>query len=56
MKTILNYVVADDVNVYAETNTREQARNHLRSVKAQGKKSAKIYKEEYALIQVDVVR
>lgn len=56
MKTILNYVVADEVNVYAETQTREQARNYLRSVKAQGKKSAKIYKEEYALIQIDQVR
>ena len=56
MKTILNYVVADEVNVYAETSTRQQARNHLRSVKAQGKKSAKIFKEEYALIQIDQVR
>lgn len=56
MKIILNYVVADEVNVYAETSTRQQARNHLRSVKAQGKKSAKIYKEEYALIQIDQVR
>lgn len=56
MKTILNYVVADEINVYAETSTRQQARNHLRSVKAQGKKTAKIYKEEYALIQIDQVR
>lgn len=56
MKTILNYVVADEQTVYAETQTREQARNFLRSVKAQGKKAAKIFKEEYALIQIDQVR
>lgn len=56
MKTIVQYTVADEVNVYAETSTRQQARNHLRSVKAQGKKTAKIYKEEYALIQIDQVR
>ena len=56
MKTILNYVVADDTTIYAETNTRQQARNYLRSVKAKGKKFAKIYKEEYALIQIDQVR
>lgn len=56
MKSVFNYIVADDTTIYAETNTREQARNHLRSVKAQGKKTAKIYKEEYALIQIDQVR
>lgn len=56
MKTILNYVVADDTTIYAETNTRQQARNYLRSMKAKGKKTAKIYKEEYALIQIDQVR
>ena len=56
MKTIIQYTVADEQNVYAETNTRDQARNCLRSVKAKGKKSAKIFKEEYALIQVDQVR
>lgn len=56
MKTILNYVVADDTKIYAETSTRDQARNHLRTVKAQGKKTAKIFKEEYALIQIDQVR
>jgi len=56
MKTIIQYTVADDQNVYAETDTRDQARNHLRTVKAQGKKTAKIFKEEYALIQIDQVR
>lgn len=56
MKTLIQYTVADDTTVYAETSTRDQARNHLRTVKAQGKKSAKIFKEEYALIQIDQVR
>lgn len=56
MQTKIQYTVADDTTIYAEVETRQQARNYLRSVKAKGKKTAKIYKEEYALIQVDQVR
>lgn len=56
MQTKIQYTVADDTTIYAETSTRDQARNHLRTVKAQGNKTAKIFKEEYALIQVDQVR
>lgn len=56
MKTIIQYVVADENNVYDVATTREQARLHLKGVKFAGKKTAKIYKEEYALIQIDQVR
>ncbi len=56
MKVITKYTVEDETKVFEETNTREQARDVLRSLKAKGNKNAKIYREEYALIEVKQVR
>ncbi|QGH72608.1 MAG: hypothetical protein [Myoviridae sp. ctThM1] len=56
MKVITKYTVEDETKVFEETNTREQARDVLRSLKAKGNKNAKIYREEYALIEVQQVR
>jgi hypothetical protein len=56
LKTIYTYLVADDSNVYAETNTREDARNYLRDIKATGNKAVKIYREEYVRIAYTQVR
>jgi hypothetical protein len=56
MKTIYTYLIADDSNVYAEASTRQEARNHLREVKATGNKSVKIFREEYVRLSFTQVR
>lgn len=57
MITRTQYIIADEQNVYAEADTRSEARQYLKTVKAElGKKTAKIFKEEYALLSSEQVR
>lgn len=56
MKTFVQYTVADDTTIYAEVETREQARSYLRDLKANGNKAVKIYQEEFARIASKQVR
>lgn len=56
MQTKIQYTVADDTTIYAEVDTRDQARAYLRDLKANGNKSVKIYQEEFARIASKQVR
>lgn len=56
MKSVFNYLVADDTTIYAETNTREQARTFLKEVKSSGNKDVKIFREEFLKISERQVR
>lgn len=56
MITKIQYTVADETTIYAETSTRALAREALRDLKANGNKSVKIYQEEFARIASKQVR
>jgi len=55
-RIIKTYIVADESTVFAETSTRDQAREYLRDIKACGNKSAKIFQETYIRTNFKQVR
>lgn len=57
MNTLIQYVVADEQNVYANVSTRKDARTYLKTVKQElGKTTAKIYQQEFVLLSEKQVR
>lgn len=57
MNTLIQYVVADEQNVYANASTRKNARTYLKTVKQElGKTTAKIYQQEFVLLSEKQVR
>jgi hypothetical protein len=56
MKSVFNYLVADEQTVYAEATTRQEARTFLKEVKSSGNKDVKIFREEYVKISERQVR
>ena len=57
MNTLIQYVVADEQNVYANASTRKDARTYLKTVKQEfGKTTAKIYQQEFVLLSERQVR
>jgi hypothetical protein len=57
MNTLIQYVVADEQNVYANASTRKDARTYLKTVKQElGKTAAKIYQQEFVLLSEKQVR
>ena len=56
MKSVFNYLVADEQTVYAEATTRQEARTFLKEVKSSGNKHVKIFREEYVKISERQIR